>query len=308
LAQRIEDDGIDILLDLTGHGERHRMAVFGQRAAPVQASLLAYPGTTGVPNMDWIVADPVLAPEGSEVLFSERVQRLPHALHCFVPEQNVPYPDYTSVHAERPFTFGCFSDALKFTPRTLGLWARVLQANPGARLLLKAESFKDAGAVCVLTQRFAALGVAAQRLVFRGPSPLDQTMAEYAEVDIALDTVPFNGGISTLQALWMGVPVVVLAGGSFASRMGASALHGAGLSDWVADSDDDYVRLATEKAQDRPALLALKQGLRAHLQTTPAWQIDTYARDLEAALLNMWQDHCADKTLTRWRKPKSAMV
>ena len=292
LARRIEDDGIDILLDLAGHTSQQRMSLFAQRAAPVQATFLGYPGSTGVPNIDWLVADAVVAPPGSEPLFSEQVLRLPGSVFCYAPEDHYPYPDYGQAHAERSLTFGSFNNVPKLTPRTLRLWAQVLQQVPGSRLLLKAPSFKDLGAVEVFTQRFAALGIPSERLEFRGPVGLSDMMAEYADVDIALDPMPYNGGTTSLQALWMGVPVVALAGHNFVSRMGASFMSAAGMSDWVALSDDDYVRIAVAKARDRQVLLALKQGLRQHLQSCAAWNIDQYTRHFEGALRQMWTAHC----------------
>ena len=288
LARRIEEDGIDILLDLSGHTSMQRMALFGQRAAPVQATFLGYPGSTGVPNIDWLVADPVVAPKGSEGLFSEKLARLPNSVFCFAPEVDYPYPNYTQGHATRPLTFGSFNNVPKLTPHTVKLWAAVLHEVPGSRLLLKAPSFKDEGAVAAFAQRFEAEGIARDRLEFRGPVGLTDMMAEYADVDIALDPVPYNGGTTTLQALWMGVPVVVKAGSNFVSRMGASFMSAAGLPEWVADSDADYVRIAVSMAQDRQALLALKQGLRERLEALPAWNVDQYTRDFEKALRKMW--------------------
>jgi glycosyltransferase involved in cell wall biosynthesis len=289
LARRIEEDQIDILLDLAGHTSLQRMALFGRRAAPVQATFLGYPGSTGVPNIDWIVADAVVAPPGSEALFSERVMRLPNTVFCFAPELDYPYPQYTAAHAQRPLTFGSFNNVPKLTPHTIALWARVLKALPDARLLLKAPSFKDAGAVRSFEQRFAEQGIGTERLEFRGPVGLSDMMAEYADVDIALDPVPYNGGTTTLQAMWMGVPVVVKAGNNFVSRMGASFMTAAGLPEWVAPDDDAYVRIAIQMAQDRQALLTLKQGLRTRLQSLPAWDIDRYSQDFAQALQNMWR-------------------
>jgi predicted O-linked N-acetylglucosamine transferase (SPINDLY family) len=208
---------------------------------------------------------------------------------CFAPELDYPYPQYTAAHAQRPLTFGSFNNVPKLTPHTIALWARVLKALPDARLLLKAPSFKDAGAVQSFVQRFAEQGVGAERLEFRGPVGLSDMMAEYADVDIALDPVPYNGGTTTLQAMWMGVPVVVKAGNNFVSRMGASFMTAAGLPEWVAPDDDAYVRIAVQMAQDRQALLTLKQGLRARLQAQPAWDIDRYTQDFAQALRNMWR-------------------
>lgn len=288
LARRIEEDGIDILLDLSGHTSMQRMGVFGQRAAPVQATFLGYPGSTGVPNIDWLVADFVVVPKGREGLFSEKLVRLPNSVFCFAPEVDYPYPSYTSAHAKRPLTFGSFNNVPKLTPHTVKLWAAVLHEVSGSRLLLKAPSFKDEGAVAAFTQRFEAEGIARDRLEFRGPVGLTDMMAEYADVDIALDPVPYNGGTTTLQALWMGVPVVVKAGANFVSRMGASFMTAAGLPEWVAQSDADFVRIAAVMAKDRQALLVLKQGLRERLEALPAWDVDQYTRDFEKALRKMW--------------------
>ncbi|MEI7785174.1 MAG: hypothetical protein WCK08_12380, partial [Betaproteobacteria bacterium] len=209
---------------------------FAQRAAPVQLTFLGYPGSTGVPSMDWILADPVVAPKGSDDLYSERVHRLPHTVFCFAPEANYPYPKYTQAHAQRTLTFGSFNNLPKITQHTVALWSRVLQAVPQSQLLLKAPSFKDEGAIRAFKARFAAHGIAESRLVFRGPVGLADMMAEYADVDIA-------------------------------QRMAA----------------------------DRTALLKLKQGLRARLQSQPAWDIGQYTRDFEAALRCMWVALCQDK-------------
>ncbi len=288
LARRIQEDGIDVLMDLAGHTGMQRMPLFAQRAAPVQATFLGYPGSTGVPQMDWIVADAVVAPEGSEALFSEQVIRLPNTVFCYAPEENYPFPKFSDEHAKRPLTFASFNNVSKLTPRSLALWAQVLQAVPNSRLMLKAPSFKDEAAVKVFVQRFKQLGVALDRLEFRGPSSLSDMMAEYADVDIALDPAPYNGGTTSLQAMWMGVPVLTIAGGHFVSRMGASFMQAAGLPEWVAKDDADFVRRAVALSQDRAALLKLKMGMRERLLALPAWDIDAYAQDLQAAVRKMW--------------------
>lgn len=288
LARRIEDDGIDVLLDLAGHTGQQRMPLLAQRAAPVQATFLGYPGSTGVPNIDWILTDKVVAPEGSDELFSERVLRLPNTVFCFSPEVDYPYSAFTAETAKRPLTLASFNNISKLTPRTLSLWANVLKAIPDARLLLKAPSFKDEAAKRVFGQRFKDLGISLDRIEFRGPSGLNDMMAEYADVDIALDPAPYNGGTTSLQAMWMGAPVLTIAGGHFVSRMGASFMQAAGLPEWVATDDADFVRRAVALSQDRQALLSLKQGLRERLMASPAWDIDAYTRDMQAAIRQMW--------------------
>lgn len=287
LARRIDADAIDLLLDLAGHTGQQRMSLFAQRAAPVQATYLGYPGSTGVPHIDWLIGDGIVTPPQDDGLYSERVMRLPETVFCYAPEADYLYPDYNERHAQRPLTFGSFNNVPKLTPRTLALWARVLDAVPDSRLLLKAPSFGDASAVRAFGDRLTQLGVDLARVEFRGPSGLDAMMAEYAEVDIALDPAPYNGGTTSLQAMWMGVPVLTLEGGHFVSRMGASFMGAAGLGDWVARDEDDYVQTAVRMAADRQRLLALKRGLRALLLRLEAWDPVAHTRALEQAFFSM---------------------
>jgi protein O-GlcNAc transferase len=287
LAKRIDADGIDLLLDLAGHTGQQRMSLFAKRAAPVQATYLGYPGSTGVPNMDWVLGDDVVTPEGSDSLCSERIARLPGTVFCFAPEVDYPYPAFAEEVAKRPLTFGSFNNVPKLTPRTLALWAQILKAVPDSRLLLKAPSFSDGGAVRLFGERLQKLDVDLARVEFRGPTGLTDMMAEYADMDIALDPVPYNGGTTSLQAMWMGVPVVTQRGHNFVSRMGASFMTAAGLPEWVAEDDEGYVRVAVQMAQDREALLNLKRGLRDRLKTRRGWDVVAHTRGMEAAFEEM---------------------
>jgi predicted O-linked N-acetylglucosamine transferase (SPINDLY family) len=288
-ARQVEADGIDILIDLAGHTSMQRMSLFAQRMAPVQATFLGYPGSTGVPHMDWIIGDPVVTPPAHDALYSERVARLPNTVFCYAPEVEYPYPDMPDAMAARPLTFGSFNNIPKLTPHTIALWSRVLHAVPDSRLILKAPSFNDAGARSRYARLFAEQNIDPGRIEFRGPVGLSLMMAEYADVDIGLDPVPYNGGTTTLQALWMGVPVVVKEGGHFVSRMGASFMRAADLPQWVATDDDDYVRIAAAMAFDRQALLALKRELRQRTLNAPGWNPDLYVSDFCAQLRHMWR-------------------
>jgi predicted O-linked N-acetylglucosamine transferase (SPINDLY family) len=287
LAKRIDADGIDLLLDLAGHTGQQRMSLFAKRAAPVQATYLGYPGSTGVPNMDWVLGDEVVTPVGSDSLCSERIARLPGTVFCFAPEVEYPYPAFPDETAQRPLTFGSFNNVPKLTPRTLALWAQILNSVPGSRLLLKAPSFSDGGAVRLFGERLQKLGIDLALVEFRGPTGLTDMMAEYADMDIALDPVPYNGGTTSLQAMWMGVPVVTQRGHNFVSRMGASFMTAAGLPEWVAEDDEGYVRVAVQMAQDREALLNLKRGLRDLLKTRRGWDVVAHTRAMEAAFVEM---------------------
>jgi protein O-GlcNAc transferase len=257
--------------------------------AAVQASFLGYPGSTGVPNIDWLIGDHVVTPPDADHLCSEQVLRLPNTVFCFAPEVDYPLPDFDAVSAKRPLTFGSFNNIPKLTPRTIRLWAAVLKAAPQARLLLRAPSFKDAGAVARFRRLFFEQGIAAERLIFKGPVGLDAMMQTYSEIDIALDTFPYCGGTTSLQALWMGVPVLTLKGEQFVSRMGASFMTAAGLPDWIAKDDAGYVAQAVALGQDKTALLDLKRGLRARLMSRPGWDADRYTMDFGAGLRTIWQ-------------------
>jgi predicted O-linked N-acetylglucosamine transferase (SPINDLY family) len=208
---------------------------------------------------------------------------------CYAPETDYPYPAMPDSLATRPLTFASFNNIPKLTAHTIKLWSRVLTAIPDSRLILKAPSFGDKGARDRYAGLFAEQGVEAQRIEFRGPVGLADMMAEYADVDIGLDPVPYNGGTTTLQAMWMGVPVVVKEGGHFVSRMGASFLRAAGMPEWVAADDDEYVRIAVRMAADRQALLAIKRGLRKHLQGCAGWNREDYTAAFGKQLRLMWQ-------------------
>lgn len=289
LPARVEADRIDILIDLAGHTCGRTMRAFARRMAPVQASFLGYPGSTGVPNIDWLIGDPIVTPPEDDHLCSERVIRLPNTVFCFAPEVEYPLPDFLAMPQDRPLTFGSFNNIPKLTPYTIRLWADVIKAVPDTRLLLRAPSFNDSGAIDRYRKLFGERGIVSDRLIFKGPVALDDMMRAYCEIDIALDPTPYCGGTTTLQALWMGVPVLTLKGGHFVSRMGASFMTAAGLSDWIAACNDDYVAKARRFASDRPLLMSLKTGLRSKLLERPAWNADLYARDFQNALLSAWK-------------------
>ncbi|BBC73853.1 conserved hypothetical protein [Altererythrobacter sp. B11] len=294
LAQMIEDDGIDLLVDLVGHTGRNRAPLFGRRAAPVQAMFLGYPATTGIPNMDWLISDPVTSPAEHAHLYTERLEHVPGFVFCYSPEREFPFPAYGTEHLERPLTFGSFNNVSKLTPYTIRLWAKAIVATPGSRLVLKGPSFLDSVAVQRFGDMFVDAGVSADRLEFRGPSSLDEMMAEYADIDIALDCFPYNGGTTSCQALWMGAPVITLAGESFVQRMGAGLMTAIGRPEWVAQDEEAFVRIAVDLASDRAALLEEKRSLRQRLAASPAGDIGSYTRALEDAYRRMWNDFAAN--------------
>jgi predicted O-linked N-acetylglucosamine transferase (SPINDLY family) len=290
LHQAIVADGIDILVDLAGHTASHRLGVFAMRAAPVQATFLGYPHSTGLSTIDWLIGDATVSPAEHAHLYSEGLAQLPHSVFCWAPVDAYPLPPPRTAAA--PVVFGSFNNAMKLSPKTIALWAQVLRAAPDSRLLLKAPSLRDGEVQAHFAALFAAHGIGAERVMFRGPSGLAHMMQEYGDIDIALDPTPYNGGTTTLQALWMGVPVVTLAGGNFVSRMGASFLRTLGRHDWVAVDEAAYVAIATRLANACGAVRASRGQLRTQIAASPLSDIRSYTRHFETLLQRMWQTHC----------------
>jgi predicted O-linked N-acetylglucosamine transferase (SPINDLY family) len=291
LAERIEGDAIDVLVDLAGHTSTNRLGVFALRAAPVQASFLGYPHSTGLPSMDWLFGDETVSPEEHLSLFSEKLALFPECVFCWAPENQYPLPAPRARNA--PLVFGSFNNANKISPGTIELWSRILLLIPGSRLLLKAPTLKDHMVRDVFAGRFERNGVSPDRLELRGPSALDEMMREYGDMDIALDPLPYNGGTTTMQALWMGVPVLTRTGGNFAQRMGTSFLKTLGRQDLIASNEDGYVAAAERLAGRLDEIRAGREQLRSEMLASKVCAIDEYVCHFEALLRKMWQARCA---------------
>jgi predicted O-linked N-acetylglucosamine transferase (SPINDLY family) len=291
LAARIAAEGVDILVDLAGHTAGNRLPVFARKPAPVQLTWAGYVGTTGLAAIDWLVADRFHVPVELERDHVERVLRLPDGYVCYAPPAYAP-PE-TPLPAET--IFAAFHNPAKVGARAIALWARVLEAVPGARLLLKYKTMDSAANRARLAAGFAAHGIAAERLIIEGAVPHDRLLARYGDCAIALDSLPYSGGLTTLEALWMGVPVVTLPGRIFASRHSLSHLSNAGLTELVARDESDYVAIAQALAQDRVRLAALRSSLRARLAASPLLDHARFARGFETALRTAWHDWCGQK-------------
>ncbi len=289
----IAADGIDILIDLAGHTGSNRLAMLGHRAAPVQASWLGYFGTTGVGAIDYVIADEVVLPPGDEAVFTETPVRLPAPYLCWSPPREdvsvAPFPGQGS----GVVTFGCFNNRAKITEETVAVWARILGRVDDSRLFLKSWSLADEGNQDGLRAAFARHGVAADRLTFEGLSSRAVGLEAYNRVDIALDPFPFGGCTTTADTLWMGVPVVTLAGTRWSGRMSATILKAVGLDDWIAPDLDAYVDRAVRAAGDLAGLAPLRQSLRARIEQSPFCDGPAFTRNLEAAYRTMWRDWCA---------------
>ncbi len=292
LARRIRDDRIDILIDLSGHTANNRLPLFAWKPAPVQATWLGYFATTGVAAMDYLIADPWTLPESEEAHFTEKIWRLPETRLCFTPPDVV--VDVGSLPAPRNgyITFGCFNNLTKMNGAVVALWARVLEAVPDSRLFLKAKQLNEAPVRQSVVERFAAQGADATRLILEGFEPRAEYLAAYHRVDIALDPFPFPGGTTSVESLWMGVPVLSLAGEHFLSRQGVGLLMNAGMPEWIAADAGDYVARAVSHAGDLQRMAILRKELRQQVLASPLFDAPRFARHFETALRGMWQKWC----------------
>ena len=292
VAAMIDDDGIDILVDLSWHLGAHRLPLFARKPAPVQATWISCFDTSGVSSMDYIVADGVVAPERDDAFFVEQVVRLPDAYECYVPPD--PMPDVAAAPALQRghVTFGCFNRIAKVNTGVIAVWAEVLRRLPDARLSLRSGSLDDRSVRARYLSMFAAHGIRAERITLGGPASHAETLAAYHSIDIALDPFPYNGCTTTAEALWMGVLVVALRGDRFVGRASASFLTATGLGQLVAESEEEYVALAVALASDVSRLAELRAGLQQQVAQSALCDAPRFTRQPEAAYRAMWRGWC----------------
>jgi len=290
IAAGIRNASIDVLVDLTGHTGYSRLGVFAFRPAPVQVTWLGYGATTGLDRIDYILTDAVSTPPEDEAQYTERVWRLPLPRLPFSAPPEAPEPASPPWLASGALTFGCFNNLAKLNPLVVGAWARILHAVPDSTLLLKGRYFDQPSARRALLDGFGSFGVDAVRVRFEGSQARTEYYGAFSQVDIALDPFPFTGGMSTLDALWMGVPVVSKRGDRMIGRQGEMILQAIGLEDWLADNVEGYVATAITKASDRNALAHLRATLRARVAATEFAQPAVYGSRLGEALWSLWHD------------------
>jgi predicted O-linked N-acetylglucosamine transferase (SPINDLY family) len=290
IAEQIRQDRIDILVDLAGHSSGNLLTVFARKPAPIQATWLGYPNTTGLAAIDYRLTDAVADPPGAETFHCETLERLPSGFLCYRPPADAPDVGPLPALSTNAVTFGSFNNLAKLTPRVVAVWAAILHGVPKARLLLKSGGFADAEARQHFETLFAAAGIGADRLDLAPQNQgLADHLAQYRRIDLALDPFPYNGTTTTCEALWMGVPVLTLAGRRHAGRVGASLLAGLGLNGLVAPDEAGYIEAAIRLAHDLPALAALRAGLRARVAAAPLSDASGFARQVEAAYRRFWR-------------------
>ena len=291
----IRSEKIDILIDLAGHMGNNRLPIFTLKPVPIQVTYLGYPNTTGLSTMDYRLTDAWADPCGeTDHLYSEKLVRLPNGFLCFRP------PEYGPVIADLPafkkgmVTFGCFNNIAKVSRETAELWSEILKSIPNSRLLLKFRALMDKTTCQRIRQMFSQQGVSADRIETIGYIPsYEDHLALYNEIDIALDPFPYNGTTTTCEALWMGTPVVTLAGNSHASRVGVSLLSSIEMTDLIAETFEQYKHIAVRLSKDLNQLQTLRTGLRHRILQSPLTDAKEFTRSLEDVYREMWKTYCS---------------
>ena len=287
-AAHIEADRVDLLVDLGGHTEGNRLGIFALRPAPVQATYLGYPATTGCSFIDYRIIDALTDPPGSESHATETLIRLPPPFLCYYPHVNFPPTAPLPALANGYITFGSFNQSPKISEDTLDLWSAVLRVVPSACLLLKSKNFTDTQVQTQFRERFQARGVDGARIDFAGHiMSVQGHLSEYGRIDIALDTFPYNGTTTTCEALWMGVPVVTLVGDLHAARVGYTILSAVGLDGMAAATAEAYVALAGAFAEDLDQLSLLRGRLQRTIGTSSLCDRFRFTKGLEEAYRKM---------------------
>jgi predicted O-linked N-acetylglucosamine transferase (SPINDLY family) len=293
-ADLVRADGIDILVDCVGHMEGHRLLAFARKPAPIQVTAWGEPTGTGLTTMDYLLADPVLVPASERDLLAEQVFDLPNFLSYWTPEP-LPEPAALPAIANGYVTFGSFNRLEKLQDPVLRCWAGILRLLPNARLVLKGDqSLAESSQGARIVSIFSDEGIVPERVTLIGPSDRANHFAAYQRVDIALDPFPHGGGMTTLDALWMGVPVVTWSGRTISSRLAAASLATLALTDFIASDSTSYVSLAVAKAANIDALAGLRAGLRGHVASSAIGDPTRYTQAVEAAYRTMWQRWCAN--------------
>lgn len=288
-AKIIHERGIHILIDLSGHTAHNRLGVFAYKPAPVQVSWLGYFATTGLPEIDFFLGDPMMSPEHEAVHFSENVWRLPQTWLCLEPPSEevsiLPIPALHNGYV----TFGCFGNLAKIGDAVVETWATILERVPNSKLFLKAKQLTDSAIVESIQGRFLQHGIAADRLILEAPSTRAEYFAAYNRVDVVLDTFPYPGGTTSVDALWMGRAVLTLKGDRFLSHLGESIVTNAGLADWIAHNRVNYVEKATYLASKPEHIASLCENLREKVLKTPIFDTSGFALNFGQTVTEMWK-------------------
>ena len=290
IAAMIRADGIDILIDLAGHTATNRLPMFARKPAPLQVTWLGYPNTTGLSTMDYRITDAFADPPGmTDAFHTEKLHRMPETFSCYSAPADAPAVAPLQAKRTGRVTFGSFNNFAKITAEVITVWSNILKRIPTATLFLKYKDLESVPMTQYIHNQFMTRGVLVSQLRIQGDDASHvEHMARYNNIDIALDPFPYNGTTTTLDALWMGVPVITLAGASHVGRVGVSQMSNLGLQELIAKNQNDYVNIAVELAGNIEKLSALRAGMRERMLASPLMNVQRFTRNLEQGYEQMW--------------------
>ena len=286
----IRKDKIHILIDLSGHSDKNRLPIFINKPAPIQATWISYPGTTGISEIDYIIGDQFVTPENESKHFAEKIFRLPNMWVSFTP------PDFDVKISELPaiknryITFGSFNHLSKINKKVIFLWSKILKSVPNSKIFLKTKQLNDIYLKKKIIDEFKKNGIDLNSIILEGGSPRNELLDSYNKVDIALDPFPYSGGVTSLEAIWMGVPVLTKKGFRFVSHTTESINHNSGMSDWVANNENDYVEKAIKFSDNLKLLTKINKNLRQTALKSPLFDSTVFAEQLNNAFWEMWNN------------------
>ena len=290
-AERIHSDSIQVLFDLSGHTAFNRLSVFAYKPAPIQITWLGYWASTGVPEVDYILGDRFITPYEDDSRYVESIVHMPNSYLCYTqPEFNIdilPPPILDNGYV----TFGCFNKVERLNEQVCSTWSKILLAIPNSKLYLKDRYLTDPTMASKILQKFESLGIKKARIVLEGSSARSEYFKSYNNIDITLSPFPYGGGTTSADSLWMGVPVLVMGGDSFLSRIGESIAYNSGLGDWVAFDKKDYIRKAIESAHDLDRLISLRAELRSNLLKSKLMDAEKFASDFSYVVQSLWENY-----------------
>lgn len=295
IAHQIREDGIDILIDLAGHTGNNRLPVFAMKPAPVQVTWIGYPNTTGLKNMDYILMTSHFLPKGGEADFTEEVYHLPRVPITYKKPPERPDIGRSPFEANGHITFGCFNNVIKTGPAAVDAWSDILKGVPDAKLMLKAHAFRNEDTVKASKAAFETRGIDPERIFCEGPSEHGEYLKRYSAIDLALDPFPYNGGTTTLDTLFMGVPMLSLEGSSWVARIGSGLLRIVGEESLIASSVEDYVAKAIDLAEHPERLAEMRENLHGRFMASGITDHEAQTRDVENAFRDMWRRWCASR-------------
>jgi predicted O-linked N-acetylglucosamine transferase (SPINDLY family) len=290
LFDTVRKDKIDVLIDMNGHTDKNRLKFFSMKPCRIQATWLGFFNTTGVSAINYFISDDFTTPDWMQKCFSEKIVRLPHSRFCYVAPDYSPLISLSPAEWKGYVTFGAFNNCSKLSDTTIKMWAGVLKNVPKSRMMLKWKSYRDKSVREWIIGRFQQEGISKNRILMRNDINHAQMLADYSSVDIVLDTFPFNGGMTSIEALWMGVPIVTLAGTTPASRQTGSFLRLLGLDELIAETQDEYIAAAVKLASDRTRLYDIRSSLRLKMKRSPLMDGQLFAKNMQTLFEQMLRE------------------